>query len=214
MIYKVYLIDGDNGISLLEATLKSIKEDIIDDKVITDFFKVTNQTIDDIQNAMSKGKKVEEIMRVIESEESIIVLYYHPLSRVLFCSISDADDDVVKIKNIISKIGNRFWKKHQSDLENYRTTTEKSLFLSFVADIENLTVGGRVAEVFPKLLIVKSVLEKILTMGLIDEFEFKVALQCNGKNSPLKISRRYKDKSRLDIEKTLNKLVQLDIVKV
>ena len=106
----------------------------------------------------------------------------------MFCSISDADDDIGQTKKALYKIGHRFWKKHRSDLKLFRETTEKK-FQSFITDIENLMLGGRIAEVFPKVLVVKSVLERILATGIITEFDHRVALQCNGNNSPLKISR-------------------------
>ena len=153
------------------------------------------------------------MFRILESEKSIIVIYYHLLSRVLFCSISDADDDTEKIKEVINKIGSRFWKKHQSDIEIFRTTTEKNRFQTFIVDVENLALGGRIAEIFPKLLIVKSVLEKILTMGMISEFDLQVALKCDGKKSPLNIARFYR-KSRNEINDVLKKLGQLDIIKL
>ncbi|MFX1455903.1 MAG: hypothetical protein ACFFDB_11075 [Promethearchaeota archaeon] len=210
MIYKVYLIDGDNGISLFESTFKQLKK--IQDDIITGFFNAINKTIDIIQESMAKGRRVNEMNRVIEAEDSTIFIYYHPLSRILFCSISDADDEITKIREVIHKIAKRFWKKHQSDLKVFRATTEKARFQTLNADIENLTRGGKVAEVFPKLLVAKNVLEKILTMGMINEFEFKIALECTGTNSPLKISRIY-GVNRDEILDALKKLEELDIIK-
>lgn len=211
MIYKIYLIDGDNGISLLESTFKELKK--IQDDILTGFFNAINTTIDVIQEAMAKGRRVNEMDRVLQSEDSTIFIYYHPLSRILFCSISDADDNTDKIEEVIHKIANRFWKKHQSDLKTFRVTTDKSRFHTLIADIENLTIGGRIAEVFPKLLVVKNVLEKVLSMGMITDFDFQVALQCTGKNSPLNIS-RILNKKRTEINDILTKLEQLDIIKI
>ncbi|MFX1568503.1 MAG: hypothetical protein ACFFCV_09055 [Promethearchaeota archaeon] len=210
MIYKVYLIDGDNGISLLESTFKELKK--IQDDILTGFFNAINTTIDVIQDAMSKGRRVNEMDRVLQSEDSIIFIHYHPLSRILFCSISDADDEILKIEEVVHKIANRFWKKHQSDLKNFRTTTDKSRFQTLIADIENLTIGGRIAEVFPRLLVVKKVLEKVLSMGMINNLDFQVALQCNGKTSPLRISRNV-SKKRQEINEILKKLEELEIIK-
>ncbi|MFX0104801.1 MAG: hypothetical protein ACFE75_04870 [Candidatus Hodarchaeota archaeon] len=211
MIYKIYLIDGDNGISILESTFRELKK--IQDDILTGFFKAINTTIDVIQEAMAKGRRVDEMNRVLVSEDSTIFIYYHPLSRILFCSISDADDNVDRIEDIIHKIANRFWKKHQSDLKNFRATTDKSRFQTLIADIENLTIGGRIAEVFPKLLVVKNVLEKVLSMGMITDFDFQVALQCTGENSPLKIS-RILAKKRTEIDDILKKLEELEIIKI
>ncbi len=210
MIYKVYLIDADNGISLLESTFKELKK--IQDDIITGFFKAINITIDIIQKAMVKGRRVNEMDRILQSEDSTIFIYYHPLSRILFCSISDADDNTDKIEEIIHKVANRFWKKHQSDLKNFRATTDKSRFQTLIADIENLTIGGKIAEVFPNLIVAKSVLEKVLSMGMIADFDFQVALQCTGKDSPLKISRNL-NKKRTEINEILKKLEDLDIIK-
>jgi len=211
LIYKIFLIDADNGISLLESTFKELKK--IQDEIIAGFFNAINITIDIIQKAMVKGRRVNEIDRVLQSEDSTIFIYYHPLSRILFCSISDADDNADKIEEILHKIANRFWKKHQSDLKNFRATTDKSRFKTLNADIENLTIGGKIAEVFPNVIVAKSVLEKVLSMGMIADFDFQVALQCTGKNSPLKIS-RILNKKRTEIEEILKKLEELDIIKI
>jgi hypothetical protein len=211
LIYKIFLIDADNGISLVESTFKKLKK--VQDDIITGFFNAINTTIDVIQEAMAKGRRVNEMDRILQSEDSIIFIYYHPLSRILFCSISDADDNSEKIEDVIHKIANRFWKKHQSDLKNFRTTTDKSRFQTLIADIENLTIGGRIAEVFPKLLIVKGVLEKVLIMGMINKFDLEVALQCTGSNSPLKISRNL-NKKQSEIIPILQKLEQLEIIKM
>ena len=211
LIYKAFLIDGDNGISLFESTFKELNK--IQDDILTGFFNAINKTIDIIQESMAKGRRVNEMNRVIEAEDSTIVIYYHPLSRILFCSISDADDDTEKIKEVIHKIAIRFWKKHQSDLKVFRATTEKTRFQTLSADIENLTRGGKIAEVFPKLLVAKSVLEKVLTMGMINDSDFQIALLCTEKNSPLKISRKLSLK-RNEVDDALKKLEQLDIVKM
>ena len=207
------MIDGDNGILILESTFKKFKEDNLDDGLIPGFFKEINKIIDHIQEAMAKGEKGNEIIRVLESESSTIIIYFYPLPRVLFCSISDADDDTDKIIEVIHKIANRFWKKHQSDIKVYRSTTEQTSFKTFTADLENLTHNGHIGELFPKLLIVKNVLEKILSMGMVSDFEFHVALLCTGDNSPLKISRML-HKSKLEIAEALRKLQELDIIKI
>jgi len=49
-------------------------------------------------------------------------------------------------------------------------------------------------------------------MGMITEFEFQVALKCTGKNSPLQISRAF-NKTRNEINESLKKLEQLDIIR-
>ncbi len=213
MIYKVYIIDADSGISLLEAVFKEFPKKTIADDIIAGFFNAINRTIDNIQEAMAKGRRINEMTRVLESEESLFVIYFHPISRILFCSISDADDDTDKIKEVCHKIGARFWKKHQADLKEFRTTSEKSRFKSYLIEIQNLTLGGRVAEVFPNVQVIRSVLEKILSMGMINDFDFKVAINCTGKNSPLKISRLL-DKTRTEILDVLKKLEQLEIIKI
>jgi Fe2+ transport system protein FeoA len=162
---------------------------------------------------MVKGKNGNEITRIVESENSTIIIIYHPNSRILFCSISDADDDVDKLIEVIKRIANRFWKKHQSDIKIFRTTSEKSRFQTIIADIENLTRGGTIAEVFPKLLVVKNVMKKILSMGMINESDFQVALKCTGESSPLKIAREL-SKTRNGVNEVLKRLEELDIIKM
>ena len=211
IIYKVCLIDSSTGISLFESTYKELIK--IQDDILTGFFSAINKTIDIIQESMSKGKRVNEMNRVLESEDSTILIYYQPLSGILFCLISDADDETDILKDVANKIANRFWKKHQSDLKVFRTTTEKSRFQTLNADIENLTMGGKIAEVFPKLLVAKIVLEKILSMGTISNEDFQIALLCNQQNSPLNISRTL-NRKRKEIYEALKRLEQLDIVKI
>jgi len=160
---------------------------------------------------MVKGKNGDDMNRIVESENSTIIIVYHPPSRILYCSISDADDDIDKLLNVINKISTRFWKKHQSDVKSFRTTSEKSRFQTIIADIENICQGGRVAEIFPKLLVGENVLPKIVSMGMIDEEDHQVALKCTGKTSPLRIARELA-KSRNDVNSILKKLEQLDIV--
>jgi len=138
---------------------------------------------------MVKGSNKEDMIRIVESENSTIIIIYHPPSRILFCSISDSD----------------------SDLKIFRTTSQKSRFQTIIADIENLSRGGKIAEIFPKLLVVKKVLSKIMSMGMINEEDFQVALRCTGEASPLKIARELA-KTRNDVNNVLKKLEQLDIV--
>ena len=160
---------------------------------------------------MVKGSNKEDMIRIVESENSTIIIIYHPLSRILFCSISDSDDDVDKTIEAIHKISNRFWKKHKSDIKIFRATSQKSRFQTIIADIENICQGGKIAEIFPKLLVVNKVLHKIMTMGMINEEDFQVALRCTGEASPLKIARELA-KTRNVVNNVLKKLEQLDII--
>ncbi|MFX1237394.1 MAG: hypothetical protein ACFFAS_16750 [Promethearchaeota archaeon] len=205
------MIDSNNGISILESSFKEFKNEKANGRLFPGFFNAINKTIDSVQKAMATGRKIDEIMRIIEAEDSTIVIFFHPESKVLFCSISDADDDATKLKEVLRKIANRFWKKHESDLKIFRSTTDKSKFQSLIADIENLTMGGKIAELFPKLLVVSSILDKILSMGLISQFDYDVALKCNGTNSPLRIAKELFEEHIKVYEALLN-LKNLDII--
>jgi len=212
LIYKLYLIDGDSGINIVEATFREFAKKKIQEEIITEFFNAINRTIDNIQESMAKGRRINEMTRVLESEDSTVVIFYHPLSRVLFCGISDADDETDKLKEVMHAIGKRFWVKHQSDITLFRTTGERGRFQTFTVDIENLSMGGRYAELFPKLLVGKNVLDKVFSMGMIEDFDYQIALNCTGKNSPLKISRMV-EKTKNEIKDILKKLEQLDLIK-
>jgi hypothetical protein len=212
LIYKVYLIDGDSGILLLETTLKEFPKTQIEKEVFPDFFNEINQIIDSIHSAMAKGHNIEDIIRIVESESSTIIISYHRPSRILICSISDADDNIEQIKKAIIKIGNKFWKKHKAEIDHFRKTDDKSKFKTFSADIEVITMGGSIAEEYPQLIIIKNVLQSIRSMGIINDLEYLVALKCNGNNSPLEISRKF-DKTKMEIYEVLNKLAELEIIK-
>ncbi len=212
VIYKVFLIDGESGIAVLEVSFKEFKKRNITRTIIfPNFFRAINDTIDNIHAAMAKGRKINEMLRLIESEDATMLIFYHPLSRILCCSISDADDDLEQLKTAIQQIGSRFWKKHSSDIEFFRTTGEKSRFSSFIIDVEILTMGGKIAEKFPKSLLSKNVLDKVYSMGIIDDLEYKIALACTGEASSLKIARQFQ-KPRKEIEEILKKLEKLEII--
>lgn len=213
LIYKIYLIDGDSGISLLNTTLKEFPQDQIEKEVFPEFFNEVNKTINSIHKSMAKGSDLEEIIRIIEAESSTIVIFYHHPSRVLICSIADADDNIDDIKKAMIKIGNKFWKKHKAELEHFRKTDDKSQFKTFSADIEVISMGGNIAEEYPQLIIIKNVLQNIRSMGIINDFEYLIALKCNGDHSPLEISRKF-DKTKMEIYEVLKKLEELEIIKL
>ncbi|MFX1395088.1 MAG: hypothetical protein ACFFAH_16160 [Promethearchaeota archaeon] len=197
----------------MEVTFKKFQKKT-KNNLFSGFFNDVNHALKNIQELMSKENNLNDLIRIFEYEDSTLVIFYHPLSKILFCSISDSDDDIDQIKMALHKISTRFWKKHSSDLDLFRETTEKNRFQTFIVDVENLLLGGRIAEVFPKVLVARNVLEKILSTKIISEFDLKVALECNGKNSPLKISRMYPEKNTNEIKEILKKLEQLDIVKL
>ncbi len=212
MIYKIYLIDGDNGIAVLDTTFKEFIEVEEESVVFPDLFNAVNIMIDNIHKDIARGKNLNELMKTIETESTLIVLFYHPLSRMLICSISDVEDNIEKIKDVIKKIGSRLWLKHQSEIELYRSTTDKSRIQIFTADIEIMTLGGKIAEDYPKLIVIKNILQKIRSMGIINDFDYLVAINCNGKSSPLEISRKF-EKSMREIHDVLDKLESLVLIK-
>ena len=55
-------------------------------------------------------------------------------------------------------------------------------------------------------------MEKILAMGMINDYDFQVALKCTGKASPLRIARDL-GKTRNYVNEVLKRLEQLDIIK-
>jgi hypothetical protein len=83
----------------------------------------------------------------------------------------------------------------------------------FGVDIETQTVGGKIGEKFPKLIIAEPALERIKMMGIINMHEYNVANLCDGKTSALKISKELEISSD-NAKKVLNKLEELDVVKL
>jgi len=214
LIYKVFLIDGSAGILILEKSFKEFnKSKNLKTELLTDFFKEVNKMIDDLQDAMTKGSRLGDTNRIISGDYSTIIMYYHSLSHVLFCSISDDDDDKEKLIEILQNFGLKFYEKYEKDLKKFRKTSEKKYFLSFIDEIDILSVRGRGAEILPKLIIAKNVLERIKNMGIINDKELKIALECNGKKSLLKISRNLSIVES-KIRESLKKLENLEIIKL
>ncbi|MBN1216100.1 MAG: hypothetical protein JXA99_11755 [Candidatus Lokiarchaeota archaeon] len=205
-------MDGDNGISLLDITFKEFKNNQIETIILDDFFNAIDKLINNIHKVIIKEKKISKIIKLIETINSTIILLYHPNSKILIGSISDEEDNIEILKETLNKIINRFWRKYQSELEIYQTTTNKIQFQIFKADIEILTIGGQIAVEYPKLIIIKNVLNNIRAMGIINDLDYLVAINCNGNNSPLQISRML-EKSKFEIHDVLNKLEGLKIIK-
>lgn len=215
MIYQIIIVDSDSGILILEKQLKSLdKTKALSNEILAGFFKALNSVIDEIQKSMKKGRDVENMSRVVSSENSLIILHFHPLSRVLMCSISDPDDEQEKLVEVLRVLAKRFWSKHQSDIEIFRKENTRDVFSSFSVDIETYTLEGKVAEKFPLLLIAESALDRIIKMGVVNDLEFSIAKLCNGKTSTLKISKELGGVSVERVKRGLNKLEDLDIIKM
>ncbi|MHA1727192.1 MAG: hypothetical protein ACTSWY_00490 [Promethearchaeota archaeon] len=214
MIYSIIIIDAESGILLLENKIKVLdKTDRINSEILGGFFKALNDMIDEIQKSMKKGRDVSNMTRVIDSEASTIILHYQPFARVLFCSISDPDDDREKIIEILKILGKRFWKKHRVDIGKFRQENIRDIFNSFKVDIEIYSLEGKAAEKFPKCLIAEMALERVFTMGMVEKMSYEIAKLCDGKTSILKISKKL-DASIDNIKRGLNKLEDIDIVKI
>ena len=161
MIHSIILVDADSGILLLEKKLKPQKANDVSADALANFFGELNSMIDDIQKSMKKGRDVSNMTRVVSSENSSITLHFQPNARVLVCSISDPDDDVEKITHNLKLVGKRFWLKHKTDLDIFRKENLRDIFNPFGVDIETITLGGKIGEKFPKLLIAEPALERI-----------------------------------------------------
>ncbi|MFX1408264.1 MAG: hypothetical protein ACFFBW_15040, partial [Promethearchaeota archaeon] len=118
----------------MEVSFKKIQKKT-ENNLLSGFFNDINHVIKNIQDLISKEKNLNDLTRIFEYEDSTLVISYHPQSKILFCSISDADDDTDQIKMALHKIGIRFWKKHHSDLKLFRETTEKNRFHTFIVDV-------------------------------------------------------------------------------
>lgn len=206
-------MDADSGILLLEKKLKIRKGNDVSADALANFFGELNGMIDDIQKSMKKGRDVSNMNRVVSSENSSISLHYQPKARVLVCAISDPDDDVERITQNLRLLGKRFWLKHKTDLEIFRKENIREIFNPFGVDIETISVGGKIGEKFPKLIIAEPALERIKMMGIINMDEYNVANLCDGKTSALRISKELEISSD-NAKKVLNKLEELDVVKL
>ncbi|MBD3186813.1 hypothetical protein GF325_08310 [Candidatus Bathyarchaeota archaeon] len=217
MIYQFLIIDADSGILIFEKDFKLLKKSRASQSnlragVIAEFFNAINTFIDEIQNAMRKGRDVSNMNRTLLAENSTISLVFQPEARVLITCISDPDDDVEIIIAICRKIGDRFWKRHKDTLQNFRITMEKKPFTAFMPDVELLLRDGKIAEIFPQLQINKKTLQRITLMGVISDEEYNVSKLIDGKTSPFLIAKKLK-KTKQEVMSVLDKLESLDIIK-
>jgi hypothetical protein len=218
MIFGCYVVDGASSIMIVEALFRPLQSKAdnttsMGSDMLAAFFSAVNTMVDDLQEAMRKGRDVSNMNRILSSENSTILLHYEPNARVLVCAISDPDDDADVIIKVLQQIGGRFWKKYRKDLETFRTRPDNRVFAPFTIDIQNLTRGGKVGEMSIELQIAKSALDRVKAMGVITEEEFAVAITCQEFHTPLTVARHI-GQPVAEINKILQKLTDLDIVKI
>jgi len=221
MIYSVFLIDGDSGILLLDHTMKHLEGFTAEDaqspsnekQILANFFQAMNGMIDDIHKGMRKGRDLSQMTRILQSEGATVILYYFYEGRILLCSISDADDDTDRIVEVLRYLGKRFWQKHRVDVDKFRFDGHKDILQSFITDIEILTLGGKFAEQFPKLIVSLGALEKIRQMGLISEIELEIGKICKERVTALQICRKL-NVPRIKIIESLKKLSKLELIQI
>lgn len=216
MIFSVYLIDADNGILLLEKNFKplhrpSTTKDLAPG-VIAEFFSAINSFIDEIQAAMRKGRDVSNMNRTLLAENSTVSMHYQPEGRVLISSISDPDDDTDVIVAGLRRIGEKFWKKHRENIEEFRVSMDKTSFKGFIPDIELVLRDGKVAEIFPRLAIPIKTLQRLRLMGVINDEDYRLVEHLDKELvSPLSLSKSL-GKTKNDVMEMLKKLEALDII--
>nr|MDO8117075.1 hypothetical protein [Candidatus Sigynarchaeota archaeon] len=216
MIFTFYIIDADNGILIFEKVFQALTGPKIQQNlgsgVIAEFFSAINTFIDEIQAAMKKGRDVTNMTRTLLAENSSVVMYYHPEARILISAISDPDDDLDIIVAALRRIGERFWTKHEENVEQFRVSMNKEPFKAFIPDVEMVLRDGHVAEFFPKLLIPETTLQRIALMGIITNEEHEVGKLLDGIMTPYSIAKKTK-KSKDDIMAILKKFESLDMIK-
>jgi hypothetical protein len=215
--YSIYLVDGDNGVLLLEKAFQPLKkpktQQDLGSGVIAEFFAAINTFIDEIQAAMKKGRDISNMNRTLLAENSTVTMHYQPEARILVSAISDPDDDVDVIIGGCKKIADRFWKKHKEGIDAFRINSDKSSFKAFTPDIEMVLHDGKIAEIFPKLQIPIKTVQRINAMGVISNDEYKVAVLLDGKMmSPLAIAKKL-GKPKDEILDVLKKFESLDVIK-
>ncbi len=218
MIFGCYVVDGASSIMIVEALFRPLQSKVdkatsMESDMLAAFFSAVNTMVDDLQEAMRKGRDVSNMNRVLSSENSTILLHYEPNARVLVCAISDPDDDGDVIIKVLQQVGSRFWKKYRKDLDAFRTRPDNRIFAPFAIDIQNLTRGGKVGEINVELQIAKNALDRVRAMGVITEEEFAVAVVCQEFHTPLTVARHIGQPVG-EINKILDKLSDLDIVKI
>lgn len=213
MIYSIFLIDADSGVLIVDSTFKKMAHaENEQPQVLAGFFQTLNSTIDDIHTSMRKGRDLSNMNRILASEGATVILHYQPEGRILFASISDADDNTDKILDCLKILSRRFWKKHHSDVEQFRINSQKDIFKSFLIELQIMTLNGTIGEEFPKLSVSDSSLNRIHNMGMISKQEWNIAKMCNGSLSPLQISRKM-NLHQSEVTQALKRLQGLDIIK-
>ncbi len=207
MIFAIFIIDGETGLSIIEY------RDYPNSKEFKDFFQVINDIMDDIRSNIQENRSLSNFSRILIVDEfSIIIHYYHP-AKILLCCLADVDDSKEKILSVLDTLGRRFWQKHSMDIDKFLQTNKREIFNSFIIEIEMLTRNGKIAENLPKLIVNDSTLTRLCKMELISEEELSIAKICRGILSPLQIS----EKTNIPHEKVaeiLNKLKKIDIIKL
>ncbi len=196
MIHVVYVMHP-GGMCLLEHRFGELE---LNPLLISGFFSAIREFA-----KMLTGGKGEA--RVIEMGEFFIT--FAAGEYVAVAAIVEKTDNRLQVLNALEKIIEGFTKNFK---EVIREWDGKLVFFSFVAEINLLLKNGLVGETATPTPRLKRKLPRLMVkIGQISENEYRIAFQCNGKQTPAEIA-QVVEMLQHDVEAILHKLNKLGLI--
>ena len=186
-----------SGVCLLDQKFGELE---LDSTLVAGFFSA----IREFARMISKGKGEA---RIVEMGEFYIT--YAAGELIVVAAVVDKEDNRLQVLQALDQVINRFSDLYQDTLKEW---DGKLVFFSFTPELNQMLNNGLVGEAdepSPKL---KRGLPRLMVkLGQINQLEYNVAKQCDGKRTPKEIAENV-GLPLDDVEVLLYKLNKLDLI--
>ena len=184
MIYQIYLIDAETRSLIMHYELNR------NDNPVDDYFNAIESLIDDIRINLQNNHLDMNFSRFLMLYNNTILITYHAKAKIFLALLPDLDDMKKRLISLLQTLSRRFWKKYAYNIEEYRISKNSRIFNPFLIEIKLMAMKGSFGVVLPKLQINTRSLERLHQMETLSQEEKQIAEYCNGKNTPLQISKK------------------------
>ncbi len=130
MIESIYIIDQNSGIPLFTLDLIEVdKSERIDQNLFSGFLKA----IDDLSEE-TRSERIDEIR--LSSTRIVYVTGITSDMKLLYISISDLQDKLTKIKNVLHKVADAFEQQYRDEISAYKGNVR--VFEPFSKDVREI----------------------------------------------------------------------------
>ncbi len=197
MLHVIYLMHP-GGVCLLEQKFGSLE---LDSNLVAGFFSA----IKDFSRILSKGAGEARFV-----EMGQVYVTYASGDLLVVAAVVDKDDNRIRVLHALDEVIQRFTSRFGDVLKQW---DGKLVFFSFNDELRKLLNSGLVGEApAPRPQLKRGLPKLMMKLGQIDEQEYRVAAECNGKRTPEDIAELV-NLSQDEVEVLLYRLGKLDLIK-